>query len=266
MRRLKKYCSVLGVIIRCSFYQILTYRANFLSGLLTDSCFNLSRVVFVNILFLNAEYLGDWSLEHYFIFFGCSFLMESIYMFFFYNSHTLISRQIHNGNMDFLLTKPMSEMFMLSVMNVNIGSGLSNFILGMIFLFRGARGIGLKITTGRAALLVLFILCGSVIYFSISLIINLLSFWVVKVDTVFDLFLSVTDLYRYPGDIFPRLISAAITFVIPLQFISIIPAKSLLGIAGAGAAFLAILYSVFFALLSYGLMRMAAAAYTSAGG
>lgn len=34
----------------------------------------------------------------------------------------------------------------------------------------------------------------------------------------------------------------------------------------ANAVFLAILYSVFFALLSYGLMRMAAAAYTSAGG
>lgn len=264
MRALRKYFYVLLIIIRNSFYKLFTYRANFFSGLITDFCFNISRVIFVSILFLNVDNLGGWNRSHYLLFFGCSFLAESIYMFFFYNSHTTISRQIDNGDMDFLLTKPMSEMFMLSAMNINIGSGLSNFILGIIFVSKGMNDLKLNITVSKMILFVFLILCGSIIYFSISLIINLLSFWFVKANNVFEIFMNVTDLYRYPGDIFPRVISSVITFIIPLQLISIVPAKYLTNITTIEAVFLAMIYSTIFILLSYGFMRIAIASYTSA--
>lgn len=264
MKKLKKYFFVLFIIIRNSFYKIVTYRANFFSGLITDFCFNISRVIFINVLLQNVEDLGGWGMNHYLLFFGCSFLAESIYMFFFYNSHTTISRQISNGDMDFLLTKPMSEMFMLSAMNTNIGSGLSNFILGFIFVSKATNTLKIELSISKMAAFIFLVVCGSIIYFSISFIINLLSFWFVKAHNVFDIFMNITDLYRYPGDIFPRIISTIITFVVPLQLISIFPAKFLLDITTARIVFGAIIYSTIFMLLSYSIMRKAIASYTSA--
>lgn len=268
---MRKYIHVLSIVIRNSFYKASAYRANFFSGLITDFCFNLSRIVFVNILFGHADTLGGWNIHHYQLFFGCSFLAESIYMFFFYNSHTTISRRIICGDMDFLLTKPMAEMFVLSAMDVNLGSGISNFVLGMSFLSMGVNGLDLEIAPGRLALLGFLVLCGSMIYFSLSLMINLLSFWVVNANSVFDLFMNITDLYRYPGDLFPRVVSSVITFVLPLQFIAILPAGWLMGDSGAGSevgvevGIFAGIYAAVFMLLGYCLLRRAIGRYSSVG-
>ncbi len=264
MRILGKYFLVLWIIIRNSFYKITTYRANFFSGLITDFCFNISRVVFVNVLFLNVGNLGNWNEYHYMIFFGSSFLAESIYMFFFYNSHTTISLQINNGDMDFLLTKPMSEMFMLSAMNVNIGSGLSNFILGVIFISKGMKELNLQKSVAEMCFYAVLIVCGSIVYFSVSLMINLLSFWFVRANNVFEIFMNVTDLYRYPGDIFSKKFSLFITLMIPLQLISMIPAKYLLDSVKVSVLVLEMVYPIIFLLLCYGFMRLAIASYTSA--
>lgn len=270
---MRKYIHVLSIVIRNSFYKASAYRANFFSGLITDFCFNLSRIVFVNILFGHTDTLGGWNIHHYQLFFGCSFLAESIYMFFFYNSHTTISRRIICGDMDFLLTKPMSEMFVLSAMDVNLGSGISNFILGMSFLSMGVNGLDLEIAPGSLALFGFLVLCGSMIYFSLSLMINLLSFWVVNANSVFDLFMNITDLYRYPGDLFPRIVSSVITFVLPLQFIAILPAGWLMGDSGAGSevevgvevGILAGIYAAVFMLLGFYFTRRAVRRYGSAG-
>lgn len=261
---IKKYFQVLWIVIRNSFYKISAYRANFFSGLITDFCFNISRIVFVNVLLLNVPNLGGWEENHYLLFFGSSFLAESIYMFFFYNSHTMISQQINNGDMDFLLTKPISEMFILSTMNINFGSGLSNFVLGIVFVIKGIAGLNLEISVSKIIIYGCLILGGSIVYFSISFMINLLSFWFVRAGNVFELFTNITDLYRYPSDIFPKIVSMIITFIIPFQLISITPAKYMIESVN-DEIFLGIaLYPILFFVISYYIMRAAIAVYTSA--
>lgn len=264
MKEIKKFFYVLWIIIRNSFYKIITYRVGFFAGLITDFCFNITRVVFVEILFMYVKNLGIWNQSHFMIFFGASFLSESIYMFLFYNSHTTISLQINSGNMDFLLTKPMSEMFMLSFMNVNIGSGLSNFVLGIIFIVKGIKGLNLIVTVWHLFTFILFIFCGTMVYFSISLIINLLSFWFVSANNVFGIFMNVTDLYRYPGEIFPKLLTSSITFIIPLQLISIAPAKYLMNSSSIYLIIMEIVYPILLIIVCNIILKRAILSYTSA--
>lgn len=265
VKTVQKYFLVTGIIIRNSFCKMFAYRADFFSGLITDFCSNISKVILVNVLFLNVDSLGGWNQAQFLVLFGSAFLAESIYMFFFFNSHTTISRQIISGDMDFLLTKPMPEMFMLSVMNVNIGSGLSNFILGVIFVMKGVESLKIKVSCIDVLLYILFIAFGAMIYFAISFMINLLSFWFSNVRNVFEIYTNISDLYRYPGDIFPRVVSSCITFVIPLQLIAIIPAKYLMNGVPVETLALEAVYSAVLMLISYKVMRRAVAAYTSTG-
>lgn len=229
---LKKYVYLLFLFIKNSLMLDLSYRTDFVVSLLTDSCSCLVRVLFVGFIFQHVTMVGNWSFDHFMVYFGCAFIMEGIYMFFFFNGHTRISLKILTGEMDYFLSKPLSEIFYLSCHSSNIGSGISNLILGSIYLVHGMKNMQLTVSLNQLVLFVSLFLCGLILYFSISFIINCLSFWILQTGVLFNLFLNMTDLLRYPGDIFPKGIQFFITFIIPFQFISIVPAKYLLGEVG----------------------------------
>lgn len=229
---LVKYAYLLLLFVKNSLLQAMVYRTDFLVSFVTDSCSCLVKVLFVEFIFRRVASAGNGSFERFMICFGCAFLMEGIYMFFFFNGHTKISRMILTGEMDYFLSKPVSEIFYLSFHHSNIGSGVSNLVLGSIYLFYGVRNLQYGIPLKRIGIFVLMLFCGLVLYFSISFILNCLSFWILQAGVLFDLFLNVTDLMRYPGDIFPKNVRFFITFMIPLQFIAIVPAKYLMGEIG----------------------------------
>ena len=126
---LKRYIGLLGLFIKSSLIQALAYRLDFFVSLVTDACYCLVRVLFVGFMFQHVSAVGNWSFEYFMVYFGCAFLMEGLYMFFFFNGHTRISLKILSGEMDYFLSKPISEIFYLSFHSSNIGSGISNLVL-----------------------------------------------------------------------------------------------------------------------------------------
>lgn len=263
---LKKYACLLFLFIKNSLVQALAYRTDFFVSLLTDSCSCLVRVLFVGFIFQHVTVVGNWSFDYFMVFFGCAFIMEGIYMFFFFNGHSRISQKILTGEMDYFLSKPLSEIFYLSFHSSNIGSGVSNLILGSIYLIYGMKNLQLRIPMQRFGVFVLLLLCGLIVYFSISFIINCLSFWILQAGVLFNLFLNLTDLSRYPGDIFPKGIQFFITFIIPFQFIAIIPAKYLLGEIGIGYIWGACFFAAMALVLVKVIYHYARKAYSSGRG
>ena len=263
---LKKYTYLLFLFIRNSLIQAVTYRTDFFVSLLTDSCSCLVRVLFVDFLFQHVTSVGSWSFDLFLVYFGCAFIMEGIYMFFFFNGHTRISLKILTGEMDYFLSKPLSEIFYLSFHSSNIGSGISNLILGSFYLIKGIKNLRLTISLKRLAIFAFLLFCGLILYFSISFLINCLSFWFLQAGVLFSLFLNMTDLLRYPGDIFPKGVHFFITFIIPFQFIAIVPAKYLTGEIGTEYLGLACFFAVTALVLVKAIYHYARKAYSSGRG
>jgi ABC-2 type transport system permease protein len=202
---------------------------DFFSGLITDACFCFVRILVVETIFLYVNQVFGWTRAHYLIFFGTSFLAEGIYMLLFFNSHIKIPQQVETGELDYILSRPTANsIFLMSMQSINFGSGLANAILGCVYLYLGCNALYLSISVITIAMYILTLLCGALIYFALAFIINITSFWFLQVQNIFNIFMGVSDLYRYPGDIFPKPINTLITFVIPLQFISIMPARVLI--------------------------------------
>jgi ABC-2 type transport system permease protein len=59
-----------------------------------------------------------------------------------------------------------------------------------------------------------------------------LAFWFVKVDNLAELFNAFYEAGRFPISVYRGLLRAFLTFVIPIAFITTIPAATLLGRAG----------------------------------
>lgn len=263
---LKRYIGLLMLFIKNSLIQALAYRVDFVVSLLTDACYCLVRVLFVGFMFQHVAAVGNWSFEHFMVYFGCAFLMEGFYMFFFFNGHTRISLKIMSGEMDYFLSKPISEIFYMSFHSSNIGSGISNLVLGICYFTYGIRNLQLSVSPERAGMFIVLMGLGLIIYFSLSFMINCLSFWILQAGTIFNLFMNLTDLQHYPGEIFPKEVNFFVTFLIPFQFISMIPAKLLLGEVGMGYVIAAVSFAMIALALVKILYHFARKAYSSGRG
>lgn len=266
LKVIKRYFKLLKIFVKNSLIKVLTYRLDFFVSLITDACFCFVRVLFIGTIFKYVTHIGNWTYEQFLVYFGCAFLIEGIYMFFFFNGHTTISIKILTGEMDYYLTKPLSEIFYLSFHSSNVGSGLSDILLGLIFLLRGAANISLNLSATRVIVFIFMMFSGLSLYFALSFIINILSFWVIHAGALFNLFISVTDLLRYPGEVFSRGINFIITFIIPFQFIAIIPAKYIMNEISWYYAIISFILCLLFWMVLNRLYQSARKAYSSARG
>ena len=91
-------------------------------------------------------------------------------------------------------------------------------------------------------LLISLVLVGVVMMYSVVVLLATLSFWVVNVNNLTELFFGFLEMGRYPASAFPEPMRIVISFVVPIAFITTIPAQALLGridvaIAAYGLAF-----------------------------
>jgi ABC-2 type transport system permease protein len=90
---------------------------------------------------------------------------------------------------------------------------------GEVVGFLGPNGAG-KTTTHK-------LLCG--LLYTLWFASVTLSFWLVQVDTIDQLFYAALEAARYPVSFFPSLARAVLTFVVPVAFATTFPSQALLG-------------------------------------
>jgi ABC-2 type transport system permease protein len=73
------------------------------------------------------------------------------------------------------------------------------------------------------------LLAGAVIIYSFWLILATLSFWFVRVENILEIFQSVYEAGRWPISLYPGWMRFALTFIIPIAFVTTVPAEALTG-------------------------------------
>ena len=108
--------------------------------------------------------------------------------------------------------------------------------------------LGQSIGAAQAAGFVGMLLAGAVIVYSFWLILASLSFWLVRVENLLEIFQSMYQAGRWPVSLYPGWLRFGLTFIVPVAFAVSIPAEALTGrlngITLLGAFGLAILLTV----------------------
>jgi ABC-2 type transport system permease protein len=170
---------------------------------------------------------------------------------------------IRKGTLDFVLLKPADAQFLVSTTKfepwriVDVFAGLA--IMGVAFHRMG------RAPTAGAVLLAAAVLASAVvILYSLWILVVSAAFFVVKVDNLSFLFLSLYDAARWPADVFPWMLRAVFTFVIPLAVLTTIPAQALLGRIGPLQVLATAAGAAVFALLARMVWLRSIGRYTSA--
>ena len=256
-----RYLKVLRLFWNAAIAAEMEYRINFIISAFS-SLGNLIGSIFGLFLFYRTGYtFTGWSWDAALVVLGIFTLLQGFSATFLAPNLNRIVRHVQEGTLDFVLLKPIRSQFWLSIHTLSLW-GIPDLILGLLII--GYAGRKLNLGIDKYLLTIFPLACGLVILYSLWFILGATSIWFVKIYNVTEVLRGFLDAGRYPITAYPAAYRFFFTFIVPVTFLTTVPAQSLLGQIQftwwLGAGFLAIV--LFF--ISTQFWRFALRFYTSA--
>ncbi|HBB32564.1 MAG TPA: ABC transporter permease [Cyanobacteria bacterium UBA8803] len=258
---MQQYLHVLRLFWSTAIAAELEYRLNFLIATLS-SLGNLIGSLFGLFLFYRTGYkFQGWSWEEALLILGIFTLLQGFSATFLVPNLNRIVEHVQQGTLDFVLLKPISSQFWLSSRTLSPW-GLPDLIFsGVLIGYAGGR-LNLSIADYLRSSIPLFF--GLVSLYSLWFMLGATSIWFVKIYNVTEVLRGLLEAGRFPMVAYPASYRFFFTFIVPVAFLTTVPAEAMLGrsqmvwVVGAGMLALGL-------LLASGIFwRFALRFYTSA--
>ncbi|MBI2018046.1 ABC-2 family transporter protein [Candidatus Daviesbacteria bacterium] len=257
---MKKYLRVWWVFAINSFQTQMMVRwamGVFLFGkLLRFAIFSF----FIWVLLSRTQALAGYSLTQTFFFYLSFNLIDVIAQLLFREVYRFRPAVV-NGTFDFYLIKPYNALFRA----LTSGPDLLDIItliplLGAIAYFIGV----LQINFFNVLIFVLLALAGFLIATAFHILVLALAVATTEIDHAIMLYRDVTNLGRFPIDIYKEPLRGFLTFIIPVGLMMSFPAKSLMGFLSPLLVIYTLIFSLVFLYLSILIWKLSLKHYSSA--
>ncbi|TBH21725.1 ABC transporter permease [Thermus thermamylovorans] len=254
-----RYLRVFLLFLRLSLAAEMEYRLNFLLGLLSSGLTLLGALFGLLLLYQGGYRPGGWAFEEALLVLAAFTLLQGLGSTLFAPNLNKIVEHVQQGTLDFVLLKPLDPQFWLSLRSFSPW-GLGDYLLGFgLLLYAGGRlGLG----PGDYLLFALYWALGAAMLYSLWFLLATTSIWFVKIYNVTEVLRGLLEAGRFPVGAYPALYRVFFTFVVPVAFLTTVPAEAALG-RGEGVLW-ALALAASLLLLARGFFRFALRSYTSA--
>jgi len=260
-RDLQRYGLILGCFWSAAIAAELEYRLNFVLAIL-GSVGNCAGSLFALSLFYHSqEQWAGWRWEEALIVLGFFTLLSGFSTTLLAPNLNRIVQQIEKGTLDFVLLKPISSQLWLSTYTLSPW-GLPDLVLGLGIV--GYAATKLSIPWNYYLLSFFPVLFSFLILYSLWFMLGATSIWFTKIYNVTEVLRGLLEAGRFPIGAYPVAYRFFFTFIIPVTFLTTLPAQALLGlpvlswIVGSGCL------AIVLVLFSNQFWRFALRFYTSA--
>jgi ABC-2 type transport system permease protein len=223
-----RYLRLLGVQFRASAAIAMQYRVQFLVEGALALFWTVWSLVPLLVVFHDRRSVAGWSFDEALVVMGWFTLMKGVLEGAVNPSLTTVVEHIRKGTLDFVLLKPADAQFLVSTAKFEPWRVVD--VLGGIAIFAVAfHRMGRVPTAGGVASSLVLLACAAVILYSLWILVVASAFFVVKVDNLSYLFISIYDAARWPSDVFRGVLRFVFTFLVPLAVMTTFPAEALLG-------------------------------------
>lgn len=258
---LGRYFKVLRLFWGAAIAAELEYRINFFIAAFS-SVSGFAGSLFGLFLFYQNDYtFQDWSWEEALVVLGMFNLLQGFAATFLAPNLNRIVRHVQEGTLDFVLLKPISSQFWLSSRDVSPW-GTPDLLFGLLIIGYAGTRLELPITSYLLGLFPL--LCGLVSLYSLWFMLGATSIWFVKIYNVTEVLRGLLEAGRYPIAAYPAAYRVFFTFVVPVAFLTTIPAEAVLNRTGIGWFAGALALAIALLFVSRLFWRFALRFYTSA--
>lgn len=256
-----RYFNVLKLFWATSIAAELEYRTNFIIATLTSFGSLLGSLFTLSLFYRGGYSFQGWSWQEALIVLGVFTALQGFSSTFLAPNLNQIVKQVQMGTLDFVLLKPISSQFWLSARSVSPW-GLPDLLFGFILI--GYAGSLLNVPLYAYPIAAIPLLFGLLSLYSLWFMLGATSIWFVKIYNVTEVLRGLLEAGRFPIAAYPVAYRVFFTFVVPVAFLTTIPAEALLRRTEitwvAGAAVLAVVLLI----VSRAFWRFALRFYTSA--
>ncbi|WP_218081992.1 ABC transporter permease [Anthocerotibacter panamensis] len=226
MPRWSRYFEVLKLFWSTALAAELEYRANFVLASISSSGNLLGSIFGLFLFYQKGNTFQGWTWEEAFLVLGVFTLLEGFSNTFLGPNLNKIVQHVQQGTLDFVLLKPISSQFWLSTRTLSPW-GLPDLLFGLGMIGYAGGRLGLGVGDYLAGLVPLSF--GLAILYSLWFILGATSIWFVKIYNVTEVLRGLLEAGRYPMAAYPAAYRFFFTFVVPVAFLTTVPAEVFLG-------------------------------------
>lgn len=257
-----RYLRLMAIFAGASISAQLEYRANFVVSLVS-SLLTVGGALFgLMVLSGDGQPVGGWSYREATVVVGVFTLVQGFIGALLQPNLNRIAEGVRTGTMDFNLLKPIDTQFLVSTRNVNVFR-VVDVVVGVGLIGWALTGLDRLSLVGIVSGTLLLVAALMIVY-SIWFMLTTTAFWFVKVENTTELFNSLFRAGQFPVTVFPGWVRAFFTVIVPVAFITTVPAEALIGRARPGSAVAAAAVALVMLIVSRWFWRWAVSSYTSA--
>lgn len=249
--------------LRIGVLNEMQYRINFFIQLLQSFISVATGLIGLSLVFGQVNTLAGWSRPELLAVMGVHLLMGGVIRSIIQPNMERLMDDVRNGTLDFALTKPADAQTLVSVREFRFWQ-LVDIIVGMVVI--GIAFIQLKGTLGILQLLgfLAALIMGGIMLYCVWLMVTSISFWVIRVQEISNLFEGLYAAGRWPVGIYPDWLRTGLTFLVPVAFAVTVPAEALTNRLSGTSLLFALGMTLLFVILSRGLWRLGLSNYSGA--
>ena len=211
---------------RINFLTLIEYRANFFMWALFTLIYHGTALAALWVTLNQFPSMNGWDFRQMAFLYGLWMLGHAFHNVFFFTVGE-VPNMIREGRFDRYLIRPLDPLFQAMTTPQQVSP--DELILAVLFFGVATHFVGVRVDLAFVLYVPLVMLGGALIDFGIQLAIATAAFWVIRIDTLRWVVMSLEqDFTRYPISIYTRAVRFILAFVLPFAFMNYFPATFLL--------------------------------------
>jgi len=221
-----RYLRLYRCFLRFSFSRALEFRLDFCFRIGMDIVWNIVNLCFFWVLYQHTTVLGGWTFDQMLVFAGGVFVADAIHMTVFSNNMWWLPILINKGDLDYHLTRPISEVFLLSLRDFAANSFVNLLVAAGILAWALARYPG-TLGVGSISLFLALLMIGVLLHYALHMIFLIPTFWMHASSGLREIFFSMEQYGTRPYGIFGGWMARILVSILPFALIVSFPTRAL---------------------------------------
>lgn len=226
---IKKHALIYLLFLKNSVMAQMEYRFNFIGNLCMESGYLLVKLSYVVVVYRSGVSVNGLSPDEILLFIGTFVALTAVYAGLFMINNFRLRLKIRDGDLDLLLTKPVSLQFMATLRQADLTLFSVNTLAGGVMVAIAWQRLGIPVSFVKIGGYLGYMLISSVVAYGLFLLPQILCFWLVNTSAIAEVTDMFWDFNNMPMDIYPAWIRQVGVFVLPIFVIANFPARFVLG-------------------------------------
>lgn len=221
-----RYIRLWLAFARFALLNELAFRGNFILKVTVEILWLTILLLFYETIFAKTDLIAGWEKHQYYFFVGCYFALEGLVETLFLENCHEFSNQIRTGRLDASLLQPIDEQFLITLRKVD-WSTVPNVLMGAGVMTMSLVKLNWLFNAGQLLLFLGVFGCSLLLAYSFLLILTASAVWMVRNQSLMELWWLFSSLMRYPREIFDHTwahyLGKAFTYFLPVMLVVSVP-------------------------------------------